>query len=104
MDEIEPLRGISTDEQTPTLEPITAIKDFRSAYKRGRPDLSPGNPNGNRHTTRVDDEAILSDVACVSLLDEEGMSINAIAADLKLTTEEVLTDLAIAAEIRHSQD
>lgn len=44
---------------------------------------------------------ILSAVAHVSLLEEEGLSVAAIAADLGLTTETVLTDIGIADKIAH---
>lgn len=104
MDEIEPLRRIPADERTPAPEPTTAAGDFRFAPKRGRVGITLGKPNGNKHTEGADDEVILSDVAHVSLLEEEGMSVDAIAADLGLTTEVVLTDLGIAAEICHGQD
>jgi len=46
-----------------------------------------------------DDEVVLSDIANVSLLADEGMSASAIATGLGLTAAEVLTDLKIAAEI-----
>ena len=102
MDEIEPILGISNDEDVSSVAPITAAGDFRSANRRGRADLSHGKRNGQKYTGKADDdEVVLSAVAHVSFLEEEGMSVNAIAADLGLTAEEVLTDMGIAAEISH---
>jgi hypothetical protein len=102
MVEIEPLQAISADEGASRIERITAAKDFRSALRRGRADLGQGRGDGRAHATKTDDEAVLSDVANVSLLEEEGKSVHAIAADLGLTAEAVLTDIAIAAGISHT--
>ena len=45
---------------------------------------------------------VLSDVAQVSLLEDEGLNVAVIAAELGLTAEEVLTHAGIAVEISHS--
>jgi hypothetical protein len=101
VNDIEPLFGVSADEHTPTIERLGAAGDFRFASKRGRSDLSQGRQNQPRYALKPDDKVALSAIAHVSLLEEEGMSVSAIAADLGLTPEEVLTDAGIAAEICH---
>ena|ERR1700722_20090583 len=101
MDEIEPLQRISGDEPAPTIGAITAAGDFHSANKRGRADLDPGKGNTQKRALTTDDVVVLSAVAQAILLEEEGMSISAIAAGLGLSTEAVLTDLGIAAQICH---
>ena len=103
MDEIEPLQRISGDEPAPTIGAITAAGDFHSANKRGRADLDQRKRNGQKttFTPTPDDVVVLSAVAQAILLEEEGMSISAIAAGLGLSTEAVLTDLGIAAQICH---
>jgi hypothetical protein len=101
VDEIEPLLR-TNDEYTPTIGAIAGAGDFRSASRRGRADLSRGQRNVQKYTGKADhDEVVLSDVAHVSLLEKEGMSVNAIAADLGLTAAAVWTDLVIAAQICH---
>lgn len=103
MGDIEPLHGLSEDEKTTAAGWITPAGDFRSASKRGRGDSGEGNRNAQRASPTPDDEVVLSDVAQVNLREEEGMSVDAIAADLGLTTETVRTDIAIAAAISHPQ-
>jgi hypothetical protein len=100
MDQIESLLGISGDEDVPAIEPIAAAGDFHFANKRKRIDLSQRR-NSHEHAVDAHDEAVLSDVARVSLLEEEGMSVSAIATELGLTTALVLTDLGVAAQICH---
>src|ERR1700733_14008523 len=99
MDEIEPLQRISGDEPAPTIGAITAAGDFHSANKRGRADFDPGKRNGQKSTLTPEYEVVFSAGAQAILLEEEGMSISAIAAGLGLSTEAVLTDLGIAAQI-----
>jgi hypothetical protein len=101
MDEIEPMRGLSADEPTPTIERIGAAGDFRFANRRGRADLGAGKQDRQRQAPKPDDEVALSAIAQVSLLEEEGLSVPAIAAELGLNTEQVLIDGGIAAEICH---
>jgi hypothetical protein len=91
MDHIEPSQGISTDEGISTIESISAAGDFRFANKRGRSDSAQRKRTGQLvdHPVKADDEVALSDVAHVSLLEEEGTSVSAVAADLGLTTAAV---------------
>ena len=103
MDQLEPLHGISSDEPPPTVGSIAAVGDFHSAPRRGKFDWQrQATPNGHDQLAEAHDEVVLSDIANVSVLAEEGLSASAIAADLGLTPAEVLTDLKIAAEICHS--
>jgi DNA-binding CsgD family transcriptional regulator len=99
-DEIEPLHGISTNERTPTIESITALGDFRFAQKAGRSDLSQRRRIRQKSTV-PNDKVALSAVAQISLMEEEGMSVSEIAADLGISAATVLTDLGIAADICH---
>jgi hypothetical protein len=100
VDELEALHGISDDEPPPTIGLIAAVGDFHSAPRRGRFDFEhQGMRTRHDHVAEADDEVVLSDVANVSLLAEEGLSTTAIAADLGLTPAEVVTDLKIAAEV-----
>jgi len=101
MDEIETVNGPSADEHTPAIEAITPVGDFHSARKRARSDLAQSTRNTQKDVLIADDEVVLSDIAHVTLLEEEGKSVSAIATDLGLTPAAVLTDLGIAAEIRH---
>jgi hypothetical protein len=98
MGEIEPFHRISGDENTPAIDALTAAGDFHSANKRRRTDLAPRRRTGEEPSVDAD-EVVLSDVANVSLLEEEGMSVSAIAADLGLTPEMVLADISIASKI-----
>jgi hypothetical protein len=52
----------------------------------------------------LDDDVVLSAVAHVSLLEDEGLSVAVIATELGLTPEEVLADVGIAADITHPND
>ena len=104
MDEIESFSEVSADEQTPAVERITAAGDFHLANKSGKSDLSQDKRNGPRqHAVEPDDNVVLSPVAQVSLLEEEGLSVAVIADELGLTAEEVSTHVGIAVEIRHSR-
>jgi len=81
---------------------VAAAGDFHSANRIGRLDLSPSRRTRRRTVAKAsDDSVLLSDVANVSLLEEEGLSVPAIAANLGLTTDAVLTDIEIADEISH---
>jgi DNA-binding NarL/FixJ family response regulator len=103
MDEIEPTFGVSANEQTPAIERITAAGDFHLANKSRKSDVSQGKQNGQRQPAlKPDDNVVLSSVAQVSLLEEEGLSVAVIAVELGLTAEEVSTHVGIAGEIRHS--
>ena len=99
MDLLEPLTGISTDEETQAIEGVAAVGDFHFASRAGRLDAGP--VRLRRFARRPDDSVALSDIANVSLREEEGMSASAIAADLGLSAETVLMDMEIAAEIAH---
>ena len=99
MDEIEQFYGVSADEHTPAIGPITAIGDFRFANKNRKANLRQGNRNGQDCVVERDDGVVLSDVAHVSLLEDEGLNVAVIATELGLTAEEVLADAGIAAEI-----
>jgi hypothetical protein len=101
MGEIEPLFRISSEERTPTVDPAIAPTGFRFANRRGRLDSDQERQNRQRHPESPDDEVVLSVIAQVSLLDEEGKSVADIAADLGLPSEVVVTDMRIAAEISH---
>ena len=89
----------SGDEDAPTVDAIGAVSDFHSASRSGRASLG----LLQKSLTRLedDDAVVLSDVAEVSLREEEGQSVSAIAADLGLTPAMVMTDLAIASVIVH---
>ena len=50
------------------------------------------------------DGVVLSDVAHASLLEQEGMSVSEIAAELGLTAVEVQNDLGIAATITQAEE
>jgi hypothetical protein len=103
MDQLEPLHGISADEPPPTVSSIAAVGDFHSAPRRGRFDWQRQSVrNAHDQIAKTDDEVVLSDIANVSVLAEEGFSTSAIAADLGMTAAEVITDLQIAAEICHA--
>ncbi len=104
MGEIEPIHWISGDESPSNVEAITASGDFRSANKPERFDMGPSRRNAQKHLLNTEDEVILSDVAEVSLREEEGMSVTAIAADLGLTAGTVLTDIVIASAICHPSE
>jgi len=105
MDQLEPLHGISNDESPPAIGSITAAGDFHSAPRPGRFDCErPVKHPGQDHLAETHDEVVLSPVANVSLLAEEGMSAGAIAAGLGLTPAEVITDLSIAAAICHPSE
>jgi hypothetical protein len=76
MDELKPLFGISTVEQMPTIDPIATTGDYRFAQKNGRSDLVQGRRNGKKFAVKSDDDVVLSDVAQISLMGEEGMSVS----------------------------
>jgi hypothetical protein len=99
MDGIEPLAGVSADELTPAIERITAAGDFRFANKNRKADLRQGKRNGQELAVKLDDNVVLSAVAHVSLLEDEGLKFAVIATELGLTAEEVVADARIAAEI-----
>ncbi len=101
MDEIEPLHGSLIDEHTPIIQSMAAAAGFRFGGRGGRSVLAQGRRNSEEYFTTPDDSVELSAVAHVSLLDGEGKSVSAIASELGLTTEDVLTDIQIAASISH---
>jgi hypothetical protein len=101
VEQIEPMHGISTDETPPTIDSIAAAGDFHHAPRRGRLDLDRrASQQRHDHQAQPDaDQVVLSDVANVSCRAQQGMSASAIAADLGLSTAEVMTDLQIATAI-----
>jgi hypothetical protein len=101
MDGIEPLAGVSADESTPTIERITAAEDFRSANKHRKMDLRQGKRPAPECAMELDDRVVLSAIAHVSLLEDEGLNVAVIATELGLTAAEVWADAGIAAEICH---
>ena len=69
---------------------------------RRKTDLGHGKRNRQQQCpVELDDNVALSAVAHISFLEDEGLSVAVIAAELGLTAEEVLADARIAAEISH---
>ena len=60
-------------------------------------------PSGAENAGTGKDGVVLSETAQVSLLEQEGMTVSEIAAELDLTTAVVSSDLGIAATIIHPQ-
>jgi hypothetical protein len=104
MDALEPLQRVSAQEPAPNVGTITATSDFHFADRRGRSDQEQAKRREPKRPEPQDDEVVLSDVAHVSLLEEEGLSVTAIAAGLGLSPSVVLKDIAIASEIRHAAE